>query len=149
LSLKVPKFIGNYNLQFLKNESVENGRLFKNNQDFLQRLAILLKQKTDMIEEMSSSEAVECVSFILNIRISGSNGNPCYNSKGREAPKGFSYYTVANAMKNMFGKTESIGNISKKAKDLRNEKINRIIPHLKGTQFDPFIEYFNGIVNQK
>ncbi|MDR2645820.1 MAG: hypothetical protein LBC04_01410 [Holosporaceae bacterium] len=125
LSLKVPKFIENYNPQFLKNH--ENGRLFKSNQDFLQKLAISLKQTTNSLEEkLTLSEAVECVSFILNICIRGSNENPCYNPNGRKAPKGFSYYTVADAMKDMFDKTESRGNSSKEAKNLRNEKINRI-----------------------
>ncbi|MDR2646188.1 MAG: hypothetical protein LBC04_03390, partial [Holosporaceae bacterium] len=150
LKRKNPSRYGHIPDSFLTNENIENGRLFKSNQDFLQKLAISLKQTTnDLGEKLTPSEAVECVSFILNICIRGSNENPCYNPSGKKAPKGFSYYTVLNAMKNMFDKTESRGNSSKEAKSLRKEKINRIIPHLKGTQFYQFIEYFNGIVNQK
>ncbi|MDR1334436.1 MAG: hypothetical protein LBJ71_04410 [Holosporaceae bacterium] len=129
---------------FLANKSIETERLFKNNQDFLCQLAISLKQMVDdQKENLSHSEATECISSILNIRIEGTNQNPCYNPEGRKAPKGFSYSTVMNAMKNTFDKPESGGNDSKEAKNLRKKKMDRIIPHLEGIQFDSFIEYFN------
>jgi hypothetical protein len=130
---------------YIPTESIETEILFENNQDFLYKLAILLKQIINELKEneliinelkeklnlseateyisfilnISPSEATEYISFILDICIENKNKNPSYNSGGREAPKGFSHSTIIKVMKDKdtFGESKPKINNSKEGND--------------------------------